>query len=871
MECAQVVHKFIQIVISFFLFVLSACSFSGKIVSTAASSQGAAASPYQLSVSDKIVPEYGIASLTVNLSQAHTQNISFTYYTQNQSAASGTDYIAVSGAATITAGQTQVIISVPVADNFAKSSNKTFFFNISSATNAEISSASSIVQILDDDYNPMSGIAQITTGDRYSCSRTTTGGVKCWGFNITGQLGDGTTTSRTTAVDVTGLTSGVASIAADHSSGHSCAVTISGGAKCWGYNFLGQVGDGTTTNRSTATDVTGLTSGVASITTGGNHTCALTTSGGVKCWGANTNGQIGDGTTTQRNTAVDVTGLTSGVAAIKAGNTHTCALTTTGGVKCWGANSSGQLGDGTTTQRLTSVDVTGLTSGVSAIATGGAHSCALTVAGGAKCWGANSSGQLGDGTTTQRTAAVDVTGLTSGIAAIATGGSQSCALTTSGGAKCWGGNTSGQIGDGTSTDRTTAVDVTGLITGVSAITTGNNHSCALTTSGIVSCWGSNSNGQIGDGITISQRTITVDVSGLTSGVSAISTGQYHSCSLTTAGGLKCWGANSSGQLGDGTTTQPLTAVDVFGLTSGVSAIATGGTHSCALTTSGGVKCWGTNSNGQVGDGTTTQRNAAVDLSGLTSGVSAIATGQSHSCALTTTGGVKCWGLNTSGQIGDGTTTQRTTAVDVSGLTSGVSTIAIGGTHSCALTTSGGVKCWGNNSIGQLGDGTTTQRTSPVDVTGLTSGFSAIATGNFHSCALTTTGGMKCWGNNGNGQIGDGTTTQRNTAVDVSGLSSGVSAIATGSNHSCVLTTAGGVKCWGANNDGQIGDGTTTNRTTALDVLGLASGVSSLATGIALSHSCALTTAGGVKCWGYNANGQLGMSYNNLIPNNVAAP
>jgi len=316
----------------------------------------------------------------------------------------------------------------------------------------------------------------------------------------------------------------------------------------------------------------------------------------------------------------------------------------------------------------------------------------------------------------------------------------------------------------------------------------------------------------------------------------------HSCAITTGGGVKCWGEYWDGELGDGS------------LTSDVTAIALGGYHSCALINSG-VKCWGQNIYNQLGDGSAfgnytpvPASNSPLEVIGLTSGVTAIALGESHSCAIVN-GGAKCWGDNSNGQLGNGSMTTPSIPVVVRGLTSGVTTISLGYWHSCALVNSG-VKCWGYNGDGELGNGNTTMKLIPVAVRGLTSGVTAIALGAWHSCALVN-GVVKCWGTNGSGELGDGSTTQRLIPVAVSGLS-GVTAIALGGSHSCALVN-GGVKCWGYNGYGQLGDGSTTSSNIPVMVNGLTSGVTAIALGS--YHSCALVN-GGVKCWGHNGYGQL---------------
>jgi len=358
--------------------------------------------------------------------------------------------------------------------------------------------------------------------------------------------------------------------------------------------------------------------------------------------------------------------------------------------------------------------------------------------------------------------------------------------------------------------------VGGQVLRVTQISAGGNHTCAVTTSGAAKCWGRGDYGQLGDGGTNTNQPTPVDVSGLTSGVASISTGTLHTCAVTTSGAAKCWGYNYYGQLGDGgTNTSQPTPVDVSGLTSGVSSISAGDNHTCAVTTSGAAKCWGYSANGQLGNGSTVNSPRPVSVIGLDSGVTQIAAGQSHTCSVHA-GAAKCWGYGGDGRLGNGGTSNHATPVSVTGLGSGVTQITVGYIHTCAVH-DGAAKCWGGGANGRLGNGSTMQRTTPVSVTGLGSGVTQISAGVTHTCAVHG-GAAKCWGTGANGRLGNGSTTESTTPVAVTGLDSGVMHISAGQSHACAVTTSGAAKCWGNGSNGRLGDGTTASRTTPVDVL-----------------------------------------------------
>lgn len=373
-----------------------------------------------------------------------------------------------------------------------------------------------------------------------------------------------------------------------------------------------------------------------------------------------------------------------------------------------------------------------------------------------------------------------------------------CGVTTTGAVKCIGKNESGQLGDGTTTTRSTATSVVGLESGVAAVSGGGEYSCALLASSRAKCWGANNVGQLGNSALISSatpvdvRTSASDGTPL-SGVTILSAGFEHACARTGTGNLRCWGSNAYGQAGNNTFGNPNTAPVAVHTSSsdatplsGVTAVVAGGFHTCALMQSGGVKCWGDNDYGQLGNGTTEDQSAPVDVRASASnaspltGVVALSAGYISSCALLASGGVKCWGDNGFGQLGNGTTVNQSSPVDVRTSAtnarplSGVAAISLGHGHVCALTTAGGVRCWGDNQAGQLGDGSTKLSGAPVVVRSTPTKraplakVASISVGAFFSCARMPNGLAKCWGDNSSGALGDGTYDNRRGPVDVIG-------------------------------------------------------------------------------------------------------
>ncbi len=358
----------------------------------------------------------------------------------------------------------------------------------------------------------------------------------------------------------------------------------------------------------------------------------------------------------------------------------------------------------------------------------------------------------------------DVSGCRRWTAFSAAGG-HTCGVRSDGRVYCWGYNGDGRCGNGTYiTPQLVPSRVTGVGSNGSSVEGGGHHTCAVLADGSTWCWGANSDGQLGTE-TPDASTVPDPVYHMASNVTAVSAGAYHSCGIR-SGALYCWGQNDHGQLGNNYTWGSIFPVLVVGMNSQVTHVSAGDFHTCARKSDGSLRCWGKNEYGQLGDNTTVNRLSPVLVSGMSSGVASVSAGGFVTCAVLTDGSLRCWGRNDYGFVGDGTEIQRLTPVTPSGMGSGVLSVSVGGLATCALKTNQSVWCWGPNLFGELGDGTTTSSLVPVQVQSLPANMASVHAGGAHVCAVSSGGGAWCWGNNDSGRIGDGTTTHRSLPVPV---------------------------------------------------------------------------------------------------------
>jgi len=672
----------------------------------------------------------------------------------------------------------------------------------------------------------------IVTGVFHTCALLDNYTVKCWGYNNNGQLGKGDTTTRgsganemgdnLTAIDF-GTNRTVRSITAGQY--HNCVILDNVTTKCWGYNAAGELGLEDTNNRGDAANemgdnLTAVSLGTnrtaRSITTGGFHNCAILDNGTTKCWGRNGSGQLGTGDVASRGDGANEMGdnlatLSLGTnrtarALSSGGASDTCALLDNGTLKCWGQNTDGQLGLGDALARGDGANEMG--DSLPVIKLGRSKNKIAT----------NSLKPIGD----MSPDLFAQTGQTNSTTFVS-GAYHTCAILDNGTVKCWGMNNLGQLGLGDINNRADTVSEMGdslptvdLGTNRTArsLAAGADHTCAILDNGSVKCWGKNNVGQLGLGDInnrgdaaneMGDNLPSVDL-GTNRTARTIVAGGSFNCVILDNGSVKCWGGNASGQLGQGNTTllgdgagemgDSLPTVNL-GTNRTAQTLAAGNNFTCAILDNGTTKCWGSNIDGQLGQGTTTNAGDSANQMGdnlpvlnLGTNLSVLklflSSNSAFGCAILNTGVLKCWGKNDTGQLGLGDINNRGDAANEMGdnLTSidlgtgrSARSLSSGWNHICALLDNGTVKCWGQGASGRLGSGDAVDRGDGANEMGdslavLNFGSNQLArsfvVGGGHSCIILNTGSVKCWGLNGQGQLGLGDVSARGGSANQMG-------------------------------------------------------------------------------------------------------
>jgi len=734
---------------------------------------------------------------------------------------------------------------------------------------------------------------QIAAGEEFTCALADGGAIKCWGKNDTGQAGQDNSAGNPTinSPPMSTLNLGGArakQVAAGNST--ACALLDNGSVRCWGDNDHGEIGVTGNTGGPYGFGVhpSSITSAPAvslpanrfatQISLGAHFACALLDDGKVFCWGSHGFGRLGQNTAASfSNTPLEVAlpvGAHGKPIQISCGFGHSCALLGDGSVMCWGAGGNGRLGNGGTSNigssavspsRIADATVVSLLRPALKVEVGGSHSCALLDDGRIQCWGRNAEGQLGLGHSNDigdNETPTDAINLGSGIRAIdlALGFDTTCALLSIGEIKCWGNNSRADVPLG--------------YPGLAATNIGASDSPS-------------SHGYVSVGGNFFPK--------------KVATGDYHSCALFTDGSLNCWGNHSLGQLGraDGDSVGAINVGDdETPRDAGILPIARDGTGSgavkeieahtdttCAVFDNGTAKCWGANgSNGLIGQGNTVTAygDVAVETIDL---LSPIHFGAGHlvrsikmerdiRCALLSDGQISCWGNNatTNGALGIGDTTSgaitspATPRMVMS--SEPARDLSVRNRGGCALLTDGKVACWGQNTSGELGLGTTTNQAdmtaaSAINFGGVAGvGAIALSGGGSHTCATLANGESTCWGAGGSGQLGltpptpthFGDNAGEATLNDRVGAMSDVMMSFSATDTSCHINSQRDLRCWGANSAGNLGVGNTTSDSSLKSVT---NGNKIADLSLSYQNTCALYTNGNIKCWGDGSQGQLG--------------
>ena len=717
-------------------------------------------------------------------------------------------------------------------------------------------------------------VVSIATGSSHSAAVTKDGTLYMWGANNNHCLGDNVTTTAHSPIKVSGSNSlipenSVKSVSLGYQ--HTAVILTDGSLYTWGYNNCGQLGNGNTGSTYLPQKIM---ENVKSVSLSYSHSAAITTDGSLYMWGSNDNGQLGNGTTNNSSSPIKIM---DNVKSVSLGYAHSAAVTEDGVLYVWGFGTHGQIGNNTYSDNYrahTELSPVKIMENVASVSLGNHHSAAITTDGNLYVWGHNYYGQIGDGTTTRRTYPVKIA---NNIAKVSLGEETTFAFTNDGALYGWGYNNYGQLGNG----KTINVSVPQKIMSnavMAAPSLSGSHTAILTSGGDVYTCGHNAQGQLGNGTTTNSIVLNqieicdhtpsltdagisynIDMSDLNynfasnGDVVSVATGDTHSAAVTKDGTLYMWGANYNHCLGDNVTTTAHSPIKVSGSNSlipenSVKSVSLGYQHTAVILTDGSLYTWGYNNCGQLGNGNT---GSTYLPQKIMENVKSVSLSYSHSAAITTDGSLYMWGSNDNGQLGNGTTNNSSSPIKIM---DNVKSVSLGYAHSAAVTEDGVLYVWGFGTHGQIGNNTYSDNyrahteLSPVKIM---ENVASVSLGNHHSAAITTDGNLYVWGHNYYGQIGDGTTTRRTYPVKIA---NNIAKVSLGRETTFAFTNDGALYGWGYNYHGQLGNGTTTNVSVPQKIM---SDVVMAAPSVLGAYTAILTSGGDVYTCGHNAQGQLG--------------
>lgn len=688
--------------------------------------------------------------------------------------------------------------------------------------------------------------SSVVTSFNSSAAIKSDGTLWCWGRGLSGQLGDNTTVNKSSPIQTIAGGTNWSSVALGYN--FRGGIKTDGTLWMWGNNLSGQLGDNTTTNRSSPVQTITGGSNWSSISCGYGHTAATKTDGTLWLWGSQgywigATGALGDNTTTMRSSPIQTVAGGTNWSRVCAGYGATSAIKTDGTLWVWGNNFVGMLGTNDAVSRSSPVQtVTGGTNW-SMVSITQNNAVALKTDNSLWVWGRGLEGQMGDNTAVSKSSPVQ-TGLNSKDWRDAWAGSSMVrALKNDGRIFTWGSaGGAGHLGDNANTARSNPTQITGSVffknvgegsNSVHSGAVGNSFTTALVDLsdvymekfpfrandyGTVYGFGQGSDGQLGTNnqIAVSSPTQIVSKDNIWVTVSA---GYRHSAGVKSDGTLWCWGRNDSGQIGDNTTAHKSSPVQTITGGSNWRTVACGGTgfngFTAAIKTDGTLWVWGANDSGQIADNTTINKSSPIQT--ITGGIDwrNISCGSAHIVSVKTDGTIWNWGLGTSGQLGDNTIASKSSPVQT--ITAGTTWLSAsaGRNYTGGIKTDGTLWLWGANGNGQLGNNSTSSMSSPVQTIAAGTNWAQVAcsrANNFiHSGAVKNDGTLWMWGGNLVGALGDNTSTSRSSPVQTVSLGTNWKSIAVNRYRCGAIKTDGTLWCWGFNTVGAVGDGTTTNR------------------------------------------------------------